>query len=202
MIQQTCLECLEQKRDVSKCIISKNDIQHCIEKKTSDILSKNWYDMIRPRELKCFFYIFFLQSETDRNFFGQKERREGTCVYCKKQPQNWIAKRKRKRCLFVPCGQMNESSFCLSWQRKRVACMHAIWTQQWKLVLPLLRREEKEVIIEWLSIFKCLSSNVYLQMSIFKKLSSNVYLQPFNVNLSMPTFQCQHFNVSISMSRF
>jgi len=52
------------------------------------------------------------QSETDRISFGQEKRRDGTGIYCKKQAQTWIAKRKRKRCL-MPCGLMNESNFGL-----------------------------------------------------------------------------------------
>ena len=44
----------------------------------------------------------------------------------------------------MPCGIMNESSFGLDNKRlaKGKSYMYAMWPKQWKLVLPLLRREE------------------------------------------------------------
>ena len=51
----------------------------------------------------------------------------------------------------MPCGLMNESSFGLLNEgvitkglTKRESHMYAMWPKQWKLVLPLLRKEENK----------------------------------------------------------
>jgi len=49
----------------------------------------------------------------------------------------------------MPCGIMNESSFGLDNKRlaKGKSYMYAMWPKQWKLVLPLLRREENRFFL-------------------------------------------------------
>ena len=108
--------------------------------------------------------------------FGQEERRKGKDIFYKKQAQTRIAK--RKRCLFMPCGLMNESSFGLLTEGLITKGL----TEE-KGHMPCGPMKE--------SRFGLLTEGV---------ITKGCQCQHFNVNLSMLTFKCQPFIVSTSRS--